>query len=139
MLPNMRVMLKMVTNMGEESRFSPMETDMRDYMLMASQKVMEFIAGKMEQYIKDSLKMGLDMGMVLGRMEVRLMKEIILMIREMDKEYTNGEVGVIIGANLWMICGMGLVKCTGIKIRITRANGGKVYSGDKDKSGKTTN
>jgi hypothetical protein len=43
------------------------------------------------------------MGMGYGSMELKAMKEIILMIKEMDKEFINGEMVVITKVIFWMI------------------------------------
>jgi hypothetical protein len=44
-------------NMDMELSYLQMVTVMKDYMLMVNLKVMVFIAGKMELYIKGNLKM----------------------------------------------------------------------------------
>ena len=49
---------------------------MKDYMQMESQKVMEYINGITEQYIKANLRMELDMAMVNGAMANKNMKAI---------------------------------------------------------------
>ncbi len=57
------------------------------------------------------------MGMGYGSMELKAMKEIILMIKGMDKEFINGEMVVITKAIFWMTWGMEMDKCIGIRIR----------------------
>lgn len=42
------------------------------------------------------------MGMGYGSMELKAMKEIILMIKGMDKEFINGEMVAITKAIFWM-------------------------------------
>lgn len=80
----------MGTNMVVEYKSFLMEIDTKVCTQTENQKVMAFIAGKMEPYIKDNLKMvsGMDMGH--GRLEVKDMKGIISMIKEMAKECING-------------------------------------------------
>lgn len=63
--------------MGVGSNYLQMVIVMKGYMQMGNHKVMEFIVGKMVQYIEANLKMELDMGMDHGFLEVKLIKEII--------------------------------------------------------------
>lgn len=77
----------------------------------------------------------MDMG--YGIMGKKVMKELILMIREMGKGFIHGVEEVIIRGNLWKIWGMGLEKCIGIKIRFIEDNGKKVINKEKGKYGKT--
>lgn len=51
----------MDTNMEKEASFSIMEIDIKANILMESLKVKEFIFGEMALFIKDSLKMALDL------------------------------------------------------------------------------
>lgn len=62
--------------MVEEYKYFLMEIDMKDITQMENQRAMEFIVGKMELFIKDSLKMVSDMGMDLGCLEIKDMKGI---------------------------------------------------------------
>jgi hypothetical protein len=76
------------------------------------------------------------MGMGIGNLGCKVMREIILMIREMVREFINGVEQVIIKVNFWMIYVMDLVKCIGIKTHTIGASGGKACNGDRDKFGK---
>ena len=53
----MKGMSKMDINMVVGCRFLRMEIVMKDYTLMVNLKVMDYIVGKMEQYIEGSSKM----------------------------------------------------------------------------------
>lgn len=64
-------------NMDAEYNYLQMVIVMKDYMPMGNLKVMEFIVGRMVQFIEGNLKMELDMGMDHGFLEVKLIKEII--------------------------------------------------------------
>lgn len=54
---NIKEISKMGTNMVVESKYFLMEIDTKDYTQTENQKEMAFIAGKMELYTKDNLKM----------------------------------------------------------------------------------
>lgn len=71
------MILEMGINMDAEYNYLQMVIVMKDYMPMGNLKVMEFIVGRMVQFIEGNLKMELDMGMDHGFLEVKLIKEII--------------------------------------------------------------
>lgn len=71
------MIFEMGINMDAEYNYLQMVIVMKDYMPMGNLKVMEFIVGKMVQFIEGNLKMELDMGMDHGFLEVKLIKEII--------------------------------------------------------------
>ena len=122
--------------MEEEYKYFWMGIPMRDNTPMENLKAMEFINGKMGQYIKASSKMVSDMDMDSGHSDKRNMKGSMWMIEEMDKDSINGEAKVTIRGISLMIRDMDLGKCIGIKTHFTEDNGTKVFNQDQDSYGK---
>lgn len=94
---------RMGISMEEEFKYLRMVINMKDFMQMENLKEMELICGIMELFIKGSLKMELGMDMENGVMENKSIKENILTIKEMDKEFISGMEEVITKDNFLMI------------------------------------
>ena len=90
-------------SMEEEFKYLRMVINMKDFMQMENLKEMELICGIMELFIKGSLKMESGMGMENGVMEKKSMKDNILTIKEMDKEFISGMEEAITKDNFLMI------------------------------------
>ena len=92
--------------MEEEFRYLITVINMKVYMQMENHKVMGLIVGIMELYIKVNLKMEFVMDMDNGVMENKDIKVNILMIKEMDKVFTNGMEEAFTKDNFLVICDM---------------------------------
>jgi hypothetical protein len=90
----------MVLNMGKGFKFLKMVINIKAIIRMVSLKVKALINGKMVPYIVVNLKMGLDMDMGVGFMEIKVIKGNILMIKEMARGAINGKLIIIMMENL---------------------------------------
>jgi hypothetical protein len=93
------------------------------------------ILGKMVQYMLENLRMVLSMVKANGEVEKGLnaihMKEIMLKIRRMVMEYSNGQVGTYIRENIEKMKEMVSGRCAGQTAAFIKENGQEEFSMDQ--------